>query len=158
MARGDPPRDRKLDFDRTEAPMNPLRYDTIVPNIAQVDVNGAQVQVRWKCPATGREVGQSTATMSADPSLASRVQANVKRSIASEVINGAARLLAGMLGGAAGRVISNAAYTAAGDINTRVTAGVDYTEASRQAAILAAFETVKPSFVWDEQQHRFVGR
>jgi hypothetical protein len=138
--------------------MDPVRYDTIAPNIAQVDVNGAQVQVSWKCPVTGREVGQSTAAMSADPSVAARVQASVKRSIASEVINGAARLLAGMLGGAAGRVVSNAAYTAASDINSRVTAGVDYTEASRQAAVLTAFESVKPSFVWDEQRQRFVAR
>jgi len=138
--------------------MNPVRYDAIVPNIARVDVNGALVEVSWKCPATGREVGQSTATMAADPSIAGRVQASVKRSIASEVINGAARLVAGLLGGAAGRVVSNAAYTAASDINSRVTAGVDYTEASRQAAIVTAFESVKSSFSWDDQRQRFVAR
>jgi hypothetical protein len=67
-------------------------------------------------------------------------------------------LVAGLLGGAAGRVVSNAAYTAAGDINSRITAGSDYTEASRQAAIVTAFEAVKPSFVWDEQRKRFVTR
>ena len=84
--------------------------------------------------------------------------ASVKRSVASEVVYGAARFVASLLGGAAGRVVSNAAYTAAGDINSRATAGVDYTEASRQAAIVTAFETVKPSFVWDEPQRRFVAR
>src|SRR5580765_7745661 len=138
--------------------MNPVGYDTIEPNIARVELDGAQVQVVWKCPATGREIGQSAATMAADTSVTSRVQASVKRSIASEVIYGAARIIAGLLGGAAGRVVSNAAYTAAADINTRVTAGVDYTEASRQAAIVTAFETVKPSFVWDEEHRRFVAR
>ena len=138
--------------------MNPVDYDTIEPNIARVELDGAQVQVFWKCPATGREIGQSAATMAADASVTSRVQASVKRSIASEVIYGAARIIAGLLGGAAGRVVSNAAYTAAADINTRVTADVDYTEASRQAAIVTAFETVKPSFVWDEQHRRFVAR
>lgn len=138
--------------------MNPVRYDTIVANIARVDVNGAQVQVTWKCPVTGHEVGQSTATMSADPSVAGKVQASVKRSIASEVVNGAARLVAGLLGGAAGRIVSNAAYTAAGEFNSRLTAGVDYTQASRQAAIVTAFEAMKPSFVWDEQRQRFVAR
>jgi hypothetical protein len=138
--------------------MNPVPYETIAPNIAQVDVDGALVRVSWKCPLTGREVGQSTASMSADPSVAARVQASVQRSIASEVIYGAARLVAGLLGGAAGRVVSNAAYTAAGDINSRITAGSDYTEASRQAAIVTAFEAVKPSFVWDEQRKRFVTR
>jgi hypothetical protein len=138
--------------------MNPVLYDTIVPNIARVDVNEAVVQVNWKCPVTGREVGQSSASMSADPSIAGRVQASVQRSIASEIIYGAARLVSGLLGGAAGRVVSNAAYTAAGDINSRATAGSDYTEASRQAAIVAAFESVKPSFVWDDQRRRFIGR
>jgi hypothetical protein len=138
--------------------MNPVSYDTIAPNIAQVDVNGAIVRVSWKCPLTGREVGQSTASMSADPSVAARVQASVQRSVASEIIYGAARMVAGLLGGAAGRVVGNAAYTAAGEINSRVTAGSDYTEASRKAAIVTAFESVKPSFVWDDQGQRFIAR
>src|SRR5256885_1047593 len=65
--------------------MNPIAYETIAPNVAHVAVNGAVVQVNWKCPLTGREVGQSTATMTADPSVAGRVQASVKRSIAYEI-------------------------------------------------------------------------
>jgi hypothetical protein len=138
--------------------MIPVGYDTIAPNIAHVDVDGAVVHVSWKCPVTGQQVAQSTANMSADTSVTARVQASVKRSIASEIIYGAARLAAGLLGGAAGRVISNAAYTAAGDINQRVTVGVDYTEASRQAAIVTAFEAVQASFVWDEQQRQFVAK
>jgi|SRR5882672_5576338 len=138
--------------------MNPVAYDTIAPNISQVEVNDALVQVSWKCPATGREVGQSTANMTADASVTGRVQASVQRSIASEIIYGAARLIAGLVGGAAGRVVSNAAYTAAGDINSRVTAGSDYSEASRQAAIVTAFESVRPSFVWDDQRQRFIAR
>ena len=136
--------------------MTPVRYEAIVPNILQVDVDGATVNVTWRCPVTAREVGRSSASMAADPSVTSRVQASVKRSIASEVIYGAARLVAGLLGGAAGRVVSNAAYTAANDINNRVTSGVDYSEASRQAAVVAAFESVQSSFVWDEQRQRFI--
>src|SRR5262245_28609470 len=131
--------------------MNQVGYTTIEPNIGRVEVDGAQVQVFWKCPVTGRDVGESTATMAADASMTNRVQASVKRSIASELIYGAARMLAGVLGGAAGRVVSNAVYTAANDINTRVTANVDYTEESRQAAIVTAFESVRTSFAWDEQ-------
>jgi hypothetical protein len=138
--------------------MNAVHYDTIAPNIAGVDVTGAQVLVSWKCPATGRSVGQSSASMAADPSVTARVQASVQRSIASEIIYGATRFVAGLLGGAAGRVVGNAAYTAANDLNTRVTAGVDYTEASRRAAIVTAFEAVKSSFVWDEARQRFVAR
>jgi hypothetical protein len=136
--------------------MNPISYDAIAPNIAQVSVTGAQVQVQWKCPRTGRVVGTSTATMAADPSLAGRVGASVKRNVASEVIYGAARALSGLLGGAAGRVLSNATYTAASDLNAKATSSVDYTEASRQAAIVAAFETVRSSFTWDDGRQQFV--
>lgn len=138
--------------------MNPVGYDVILMNIAKVDVNGAQVDVTWKCPVTGQVVGQSSGTMSADPSMSGRVLASVKRSVASEVVYGAARFVANLLGGAAGRVVSNAAYTAAGDINARATAGVDYSEDSRQAAIVMAFESVEPSFNWDEPRRQFVAR
>jgi hypothetical protein len=135
---------------------NPIRYETIAANVAAIDVQGSLVQVSWKCPLSGRVVGQSSAGMSADPSVASRVSSSVKRSIASEILFGAARVLSSLVGGAAGRVLSNAVYTAAGEINTRVTSGVDYTEASRQAAILAAFGAVRGSFAWDEKRGQFV--
>lgn len=138
--------------------MNPLTYDTIAPNIAEVELQDVQVRVRWKCPLSGREIAQSSASLCADPSLAARVQASVKRSVASEIIYGIARLIGGALGGAAGRVVSQAAYTAANDLNQKMTAGADYTEASRQQAIVAAFDAVRESFVWDEQQRRFVAR
>ena len=138
--------------------MNPITYDAILPNIAEVKVEGAQVQVNWKCPVTGRLVVKSQTTMAADPALAGRVQASVQRSIASEVIYGAARMISGVLGGAIGRIVSNAAYTAASDINARATAGADYTEASRKAAVVRAFEAVKASFAWDEQRQRFVAQ
>jgi hypothetical protein len=138
--------------------MDPVGYAILEPNIARVETDGAQVQVFWKCPLTGREIGQSSGSMSADASLSNRVQASVKRSIASEIIYGAARIVAGLLGGAAGRVVSQAAYTAANDINQRVTANVDYTEASRQAAVVTAFETVKDAFVWDDERRQFVAK
>jgi len=136
--------------------MNPIRYEVIAPNIARVDVTGTQVQVTWKDPLTGGQVGQSMGYMAPDPSLGSRVQASVKRNIVYEIVYGIARFIASRLGGTAGRIVSNAAYTAAGDINYKATAGVDYTEASRQAAIVAAFESVRSNFSWDEQRQRFV--
>lgn len=138
--------------------MDLIQYDRLVANIANVDVSGAVVRVDWKCPATGRAVAQSTANMTADASMSGRVRGSVKRSIASEIIYGAARFLAGVLPGAAGRILNNAVYTAANDINAKATAGADYTEASRRAAIVAAFDAVKNEFIWDEPHQRFVGR
>lgn len=138
--------------------MNSISYDSLAPNIDQVKVDGAQVEVCWKCPLTGRIVGTSTGTMAADPSMVSRVGASVKRSAASEVIYGAARLIAGVLGGALGRVVSSAVYTAAADLNAKATSGADYTEASRQAAVVVAFESVRSSFAWDDARQQFVAR
>ena len=138
--------------------MSAVSYDAIAPNIANVEVNGATLRVRWKCPVTGREAGESEASMSADPSVTGRVQASVKRSIVAEVIYGAVRMISGLIGGAAGRVVSNAAYTAAAELNSRLTAGSDYTEASRQEAIVSAFAAVQDSFAWNEQHKRFVAR
>jgi hypothetical protein len=64
--------------------------------------------------------------------------------------------VSGLIGGAAGRVISNAVYTAANDINTRAVANVDYSEASRREAIVLAFDTVKSSFEWNDKRRQFV--
>ena len=136
--------------------MDPITYDTLVANIARVDVDGATVRVRWICPASGRAMGESTSYMAADDSVTGRVRASVKRSVASEVIYGAARLLGSILPGAAGRVLNNAVYTAAADINTKATRGVDYSEANRRAAIVTAFEEVRPAFKWDASSGRFV--
>lgn len=138
--------------------MNPISYDSIAPNIAQLTVVGSQVEVSWKCPATGRAVGTSVANMAADPSLAGRVGASVKRSIANEVIYGAARMLSGLIGGSVGRVLTSATYAAAADLNTKATSGADYTQASREVAAVSAFESIKSSFAWDEARHQFVAR
>jgi hypothetical protein len=138
--------------------MNAVTYETLVANIAHVAVEGTSVRVTWTCPATGRAMGESTATMSPDATVGGRVRASVKRSIAGEIINSSARFLASLLPGAAGRVLNNAVYTAAADINAKATSGVDYSEATRRAAIVGAFESVRPNFVWDEPKQRFVAR
>jgi len=135
-----------------------MAYETVAANVAQVDVDGATVRVSWKCPATGRIVGESTASMQADASVTGRVRANVRRNIVSEVIFGAARFLAGRIGGAAGRVVNDAVYTAASDLDYKASAGSEYTEASRRAAVVVAFETVKDQFAWDPPTQRYIAR
>ena len=138
--------------------MSTVTYDRIAANIESVQQNGAQVIVRWKDPATGRSMGESSAGMVADNSLSGRVQSNVKHSIVSEVVYGAARFIGGLLGGAAGRVVSNAAYSAASDIRSRATDAISYGEAERQAAVVQAFQSVAAGFVWDEASGRYVAR
>jgi hypothetical protein len=124
--------------------MDPVGYDMILANVAKVDVNGAQVQVTWKCPVTGKVVGEFHCEHVRRPFRDGKGfrERQVQRRIRTRLWRRADHRQP--IGWAAGRVVSNAAYTAAGDINSRVTAGVDYTEDSRQAAIVAAFETMKP--------------
>lgn len=138
--------------------MSPISYDAIHPNIAEMTVQGATVRVAWKCPETGRRVGESSATMSDDASVGGRVQSSVKRSIVSEISSGAARFLGGLLGGTAGRIARDAAYTAASDLRSKADSALRYNEASQRAAIVAAFSSVESSFVWDDRTRRYLAR
>jgi hypothetical protein len=138
--------------------MSQIEYDTIAPNIANVSVDGSNVRVTWRDPDTGRIVGESAATMSADYSMGGKVQSTIKRSIVSEVSSGAARFLGGLLGGAAGRVVRDAAYTASSDVQSRASSAAQYTEASKRAAIVSAFASVQNNFTWSHEKQRFVAR
>jgi hypothetical protein len=100
-------------------------------------------------------MGESSATMAVDDSVGGRVQANIKRSIVSEIGSAIARFVSNLLGGAAGRVLSNAAYTASSDLQYKATANVGYTEATRRAAIVSAFRSVEAYFIWNEARERF---
>jgi hypothetical protein len=133
-------------FERPEedSAMSQIEYDTIEPNVANVQVDGSNVRVTWRDPDTGRVVGESSATMSADYSIGGKVQSSVKRSIVSEVSSGAARFLGGLLGGAAGRVVRDAAYTVSSDVQSRASTAAQYTEASKRA--------------WNHEKQRFVAR
>jgi hypothetical protein len=135
--------------------MKPIDYAVIEPNISGVQVDGNTVRVSWKCPQTGKMMGESSATMAVDDSVGGRVQANIKRSIVSEIGSAVARFVSNLLGGAAGRVLSNAAYTASSDLQSKATANVGYTEATRRAAIVTAFNSVQAYFTWNESRERF---
>jgi len=141
----------------SNAPMQ-IDYGTIEQNVARVDVQGSQVRVSWKDPLTGAAMGESSATMSTDQSMGGRVQASVKRSLVNEVASGAMRFVGGLLGGSAGRVVRDAAYTASSDIQSRALADVGYTDATKREAVVRAFAAVQSFFVWDERSGRFVGK
>ena len=133
-------------------------YDAIASNIAAVTVSGSTVQVTWQCPETGQRMGESSANMQADASVGGRVQSTVKRSVVSEVTSGAARFIGNLLGGSAGRVLRDAAGTAASDLRNKADSAMEYSEASRRAAIVAAFASVESSFQWDDRKQRFRAR
>jgi len=46
--------------------MDPFSYDPIQRNNSAVTVQAAAVQVTWKCPASGRDLGESATTERSD--------------------------------------------------------------------------------------------
>ncbi|MEO7966129.1 MAG: hypothetical protein ABIT38_19675, partial [Gemmatimonadaceae bacterium] len=109
-------------------------------------------------PVSGAAMGESSATMSADASLGGRVQESVKRSIVSEIGYAIVRFVTSLVGGSAGRIVSNAAYTASSELQSRALSGAGYTKATEQEAVTRAFASVQNFFVWDEGKGRFVSK
>lgn len=138
--------------------MPAIDYDTIAPNVASVSVQGPQVRVTWKDPVSGAPMGESSATMSVDASVGGRVQESVKRSVVNEIASSALRFVSGLVGGSVGRVVTNAAYSASSELQSRALSGAGYTDASRREAVVRAFASVQNYFVWDEGAGRFVSK
>ncbi len=136
----------------------PVTYERIAASIAAVTVHGADVRVHWKNPLTGAPMGESSALMSVDMSLAARVKAQAKRSVVQEIAAAFMRALSGALGGSAGRIVRDMAYTASHDLQSRALAGVNYTESTRREAVVRAFAAVQERFTWDASSRRFVAR
>ena len=92
--------------------MPPLNYDTIEPNLAEVDVAGAVVRVKWKCPLSGKIVASSEGKMVplADPSK--MVQNAARRSVIRELFSFISFNLSHLIPGAAGRVVRRIARRA----------------------------------------------
>lgn len=136
----------------------PVTYERIAASIAAVTVHGAQVRVHWKNPLTGAPMGESSAMMTMDTSLAARVKAQAKRSVVQEIAAAFMRALSGALGGSAGRIVRDVAYTASHDLQSRALAGVNYTESTRREAVVRAFAAVQERFTWDASSRRFIAR
>lgn len=136
----------------------PVTYERIAASIAAVTVHGAQVRVHWKNPLTGAPMGESSALMTVDTSLAARVKAQAKRSVVQEIAAAFMRAVSGALGGSAGRIVRDMAYTASHDLQSRALAGVNYTESTRREAVVRAFAAVQERFTWDASSRRFIAR
>jgi len=133
-------------------------YELIQPNVQEARVNGDKVEVRWKCPVSGQEIAQSSATMTADTSAKARMSSTLKRSVVREFFYTLTSIVGRALGGSAGRVARDVAYTAAHQADQRADRSSRYTEASRRQAILTAFRAVEDRFAWDEGRKRFAAK
>lgn len=137
---------------------SPLTYQHLARNIANVTTEGAQVRVLWKDVRSTALAGESLATMVADASIGGRMRATMKRSIVQEIAASIMRAISGALGGSAGRVVRDVAYSASYDLQSRALAGVAFSEESRRDAVVRAFAAVRHNFVWDGASGGFVVR
>ena len=135
-----------------------ITYDMIAANVASTRVDGNKVAVEWKCAASNRPVGRSEAYMTADYSVGNEVASAVKRGIVRELWYSIARFLGGLVGGGAGRVLTDASHAAGSRVSQNVSNAAQYTDKSRRDAVVQAFAAVEPQLRWDETSRKFVAR
>jgi hypothetical protein len=135
-------------------PMQPVTYDTIEPNIAEIDAQGDQVYVSWKCPSTGAIVGKTRGVMVPD-AMTTGVQKAVVRTAIGQILNKIVAAIGQTMGGFSGQVASAAVAPAAAGLISKASA-TRYTEGMRRKAVIQAFDGIKSKFHWDEDRGQFV--
>ena len=130
-------------------------YDTIEPNIAEVDVAGANVSVKWKCPVSGRVVCESNAAMKPTASTTANASRSVKRTVLNEMIMGFNKFIKSMFGSSAGKV-SAAATAALRQGAEKQISKPTFNTATEHEAVVNAFRQVEKKFKWDEDRELFI--
>jgi hypothetical protein len=130
-------------------------YDNVAPLAASIDDHGPQVLVTFRCPVTGTEVVAAGDWPQAGlGGKASRQAKSTAMSVMRTRLAESIRSVAGTTG-----VGTAAGHAAAGAILGRgatTNRTPDRSEASRQAAVLDAFESVQDRFGWDDAGQRWV--
>jgi hypothetical protein len=135
--------------------MGKITYDMIEPNVAETEVNGANVAVTWKCPVSGKIVGKTEAQMQATTSATRSISQAAQRTLLESAVQGFVSFISRTFGGLAGQVAGSAAMPAKASAFQQVGRPV-YTKASENQAAVTAFELVKDKFRWDENRELFV--
>jgi len=139
--------------------MAELTYESIKPLIVKEEVQGSSMYCTFKCPVSGYRV-DATASIQRAAGAARNVADSVKQSVKYSVmwqirmaIYNFVRSLLG--GGVAGQVGSQAAYAATSSIGSGSYQSTSYNAAEKQAAVVAAFQSVASNFKWDEAGRRW---
>ncbi|MBZ0135372.1 MAG: TerB family tellurite resistance protein [Planctomycetes bacterium] len=130
--------------------MSDITYERLKNNIAEESVNGAQVTVTFRCPATER-IHHAIATMRPDTGVGAQVTRQAKNELLHSARRGLRNLLRGVLGGSTGSVAGSAAASAvprAGSVTLDRTA--------RERAVVEAFESVAAEFAWSDEQQAYI--
>ncbi len=135
--------------------MPKVNYDNVEPNIAEVDVDGTEVRVKWKCPVSGSVVCESSAAMKPATSTARAASTQVKKTLLYEVMVAFNRFISSTFGGTAGRIAASATTMARAGADRAVGKPV-YNTATEHAAVVDAFRKVENRFKWDEDRELFI--
>ncbi|MCA1685402.1 MAG: hypothetical protein LC745_05350 [Planctomycetia bacterium] len=135
--------------------MSTVNYDNIEPNIAEVDVNGATVNVKWKCPVSGGVVCQSSAGMKPLADTTTVAKGHVQKTLLKEAISAFNRFISQTFGATAGKV----AVAASGAVHQGAERSIGkpvFNTATEHEAVVNAFKQVESQFKWDEDRELFV--
>ncbi len=135
--------------------MSNLTYDNIEPNIADVDVDGANVTVKWKCPVSGRVVCESSCGMKPLASTTGAATKQVKRALLVEAIGAFNRFVKSTFGGTAGKIVGAASASVRTGVDKTILKA-SFNTATEHAATVNAFRQVEKQFKWDEDRELFV--
>jgi len=139
--------------------MSDITYDKIAANVASATTDGSRVDISWKCAASGKDMGKTSAHMSYDNSASGRVGTNVKQGVIREIGMAISNFISKLFGGsAAGRIASNAARTEASHVQSNATSAANYNENTKRAAIVESFKSIQDKFTWDEAGKRYVAK
>ena len=134
--------------------MSQISYEMIQPLIVQAAQQGSSMHVTFRCPVSGQSI-EARGHLQASSSLGGKVAESAKRSIMWSLRSSLSRAISRSLGyGIAGRVASDVAYGAVSSGGGSSTQS--YSDADKQAGIIAAFESVSSKFAWDAQNRRYI--
>ena len=141
--------------------MPEITYESIKPLIAKEEVQGGMMACTFQCPASGHQVDASAAiqrSQSAASRVGDRAKQTVKHSLLFQARNALSRAIGGLLGhGMLGQVGRGVAFSAATEATrSRGAAQVSFSDAEKQAAVVAAFHSVAAKFVWDGKNRRWL--
>ena len=138
--------------------MPKVQYDTIEPNVADIDVQADQVEVTWKCPVSGKVVGNSVARMKNDAGAASNITKQVASSAVLNVVGSLLPQAMRLFGPLGGQVAATALNETGNVVRGQVTK-TRYSAQAEHAAIVEAFEQVREKlFVWNDDRELYVAK
>jgi len=135
-------------------------YENLRPMLAKEELTGSTMRCTFKCPVSEFSI-EASATVQQKKSAVGQAAGTVARSakasmmwqLRSAVAGAVGRLLGG---GIASQVGRQAAYSATTGMTRTGGGQASYSDAEKQAAVVAAFGQVASKFMWDAENSRWI--